>query len=245
MKDAYLISDAHLGIESPAKEAEKKRALLAFLNEVASKGSALYVLGDLYDFWFEYRRGVSVSDSAVADVLSRLVSNGTEVTYIAGNHDYWLGPYWTERGVKISRGPLSARIQGKTVFMAHGDGLGSVEPGYLLVKWLLRNKVSVSLYSCLGRRMGNGIAVMVSKMSRAKSNRAVPRMTEGLLRYAMLRFKEGYDIVVCGHIHNPTVIKEDGRIFCLLGDWMTHFTYARMREGNLELLRWRGDERRM
>jgi len=91
----------------------------------------------------------------------------------------------------------------------------------------------------LGRPIGFGLAVMVSKLSRAKSNRTVPRMTEGLLRYAMTKFKEGCDIVICGHIHNPTLVKENDRIFCLLGDWMEHFTYGRMKDGELELLSWK------
>lgn len=239
MNEVYFISDAHLGIESPGKEGRKKNALLSFLKEVASKGSGLYILGDLYDFWFEYRRGVSVLDSKIAEALSALASKGINVTYVGGNHDYWLGSYWEERGIRISREPITVNIQGKTVLMAHGDGLGGTDPAYLMVKWLLRNKTSIYLYSQLGRPIGNGLAVMVSKLSRAKSNRTVPRMTEGLLRYAMTKFKEGCDIVICGHIHNPTLVRENDRIFCLLGDWMEHFTYGRMKEGELELLRWK------
>lgn len=238
MSAVYFISDAHLGIESPRREERKKKALLSFLDLVAESGSALYILGDLYDFWFEYRAGVSGADSAIADALSRLVSRGTDVTYVAGNHDYWLGEYWEKRGVRISREPIVREIQGKRVFMAHGDGLGATEPAYCLVKWLLRNRASIKIYSRLGRRVGNGLAVMVSKMSRAKSNRAVPRMTEGLLRHALIQFKQGCDIVICGHIHNPTITAVDGRIFCLLGDWMEHFTYGKMNGGQLELLSW-------
>jgi len=238
LKPVYFISDAHLGIESRAKEEIKRRALLSFFEEVGHRGSALYILGDLYDFWFEYGADVSSGDNAVADALAALVSEGKNVTYVAGNHDYWLGEYWNRRGVRVSRDPVMAEIQGKTVFMAHGDGLGATEPAYHLVKWLLRNRATIGLYSRLGKRMGNGLAVMVSKMSRAKSSKAVPRMTEGLLRYAMTKFKEGCDIVICGHIHNPTMIVEEDRIFCLLGDWMEHFTYARMNGGQLELLSW-------
>jgi UDP-2,3-diacylglucosamine hydrolase len=238
VKAVYFISDAHLGIESPRREGAKKAALLSFLEEVELHGAALYILGDLYDFWFEYTTGVSSNDSAVADALARLVKAGKDVTYIAGNHDYWLGKYWEKRGVKISRTPITAEIQGRTVFMAHGDGLGGVEPAYLLVKWLLRNRASISLYSRLGRRVGNGIALAVSKLSRAKSNKTVPKMTEGLHRYAMTKFKEGSDIVICGHIHNPTIMTENGRTFCLLGDWMDHFTYAKLNGGQLNLLSW-------
>jgi len=240
---AYFISDAHLGIESPGKEEKKKTALLSFLEGVSNDGSALYILGDLYDFWFEYKSGVSSVDQTIADALSRLSSKGIDISYIAGNHDYWLGSFWEKMGVRVSREPMTVDIQGKTVFMAHGDGLGGVEPGYLLLKWLLRNKTSIAVYSRLGRAVGNGLAVMVSKLSRAKSNRAVPRMTEGLLRYAMTKFKEGCDIVICGHIHNPTLIEEEDRIFCLLGDWMEHFTYGRMEDGELELLRWQVKKR--
>jgi UDP-2,3-diacylglucosamine hydrolase len=234
----YFMSDAHLGIESPAKEKMKKRALLSFFEGVRGLGNGLYILGDLYDFWFEYSTGVSSADTAVADALMELTKAGTEVTYIAGNHDYWLGSYWEQRGVKVSRAPVTAKIQGKTVFMAHGDGLGATEPGYLLVKWLLRNRASIRAYSWLSPSVGNRFALMVSKLSRAKSNRTVPRMTEGLHRYAMTKFKEGSDIVICGHIHNPTIMVEDSRVFCLLGDWMEHFTYARMNGGQLELLSW-------
>ncbi len=239
MSGVYFISDAHLGIESVKKEEFKKRALLSFLDEVKADGTALYILGDLYDFWFEYRRGVSFPDSAIADRLGALVSHGMSVTYVAGNHDYWLGRFWAERGIRTSKEPVTTEIQGKRIFMAHGDGLGASEPGYLLTKWLLRNRVSIALYSRLGRSIGNGLSVVVSRLSRAKSNKAVPKMTEGLLRYAMTKFNDGVDVVICGHIHSPTLVTVGDRIFCLLGDWMEHFTYAKMKGGQLELLSWR------
>lgn len=232
----YFISDAHLGGAGEKVERRKERLLLSFLDLVESERAGLYILGDLFDFYFEAWGIVPEEYRNVVTHLRKLVRSGVQVHYIVGNHDYWLGDFWQEEvGVSVYRQPLETQIQDRRLFLAHGDGLGNFDIGYEALKRILRNPVNIRLYTLLGPDLGFNIARLISKASRRRCDRRENRGVGHLWRFARKRFEEGFDGVVCGHIHKPTILRDGEKTFLLLGDWMENFSYGKLENGNLSL----------
>jgi UDP-2,3-diacylglucosamine hydrolase len=275
MSKVYFISDAHLGADEREKEQIKENRLLAFLEHVKEEKAEVYILGDLFDFFFEYRTVIPARHYRIIEKFGDLVRNGIKVTYIVGNHDFWLGSFFQEElGVTISRDPLEVSLQGKRIFLAHGDGIGNSSFGDRALKSLLRSPVSIELFSWIHPDVGAAIARWVSGRSREKSNAIFEsslqpgeissssffttiqeKPSEGKVKaqtkkqtphpleekvqetfqYARKKFVEGFDGVICGHIHLPKFFEEDGKTFLILGDWIHHFSYGLLQNGKLSL----------
>lgn len=230
-REAYFISDAHLGAEAEEAERLKERRLLSFFDFVENEQASLYILGDLFDFYFDHWRWVPEEYRRVVSRLRGLVRSGLRVHYLVGNHDYWLGDFWrNEIGVVLHQRPFEAKIQGRKLFLAHGDGLGGFNLGYQLLKRVLRNPVNIRLYSLLGPSVGFSLARHISRASRKGPSDLSP-----LLGFAREKFGEGFDGVICGHIHKPTLVRDGGRDFLLLGDWIENFSYGKLKNGVLSL----------
>lgn len=234
---AYFIADAHLGQGSPESNRARERDLLRFFDHVASKGAALYVNGDLFDFWFEYGHAIPKRYVGVLNGLGDLRRRGIPVSYIGGNHDFWIGDYLCrELDVAFTDGSLDLEIQGRRIFLAHGDGLGPGDQGYKLLKRLLRNPVARGLFRWIHPDVGIPIATAVSHTSRHHAPR--PSQTDEQLRarLAAAWLDRGYDAVVLGHYHRPLHHAEGGKDFLILGDWMERRTYALLEGGTFRLL---------
>ncbi len=232
----YFISDAHLGVGGKDVERVKEELLLSFLDLVGREGACLYILGDLFDFYFEPWGVVPKEYQTVVCRLKELVSSGAQVHYVVGNHDYWLGDFWREGiGVFVYKQPLEAYIQGRRLYLAHGDGLGNLDIGYELLKRTLRNRMNIRLYTLLGPDLGFTLGRLISRASRKRCDSKANPKVAPLWRFARGKFEEGFDGVVCGHIHTPTLLREGEKTFVLLGDWMANFSYARLEDGKLSL----------
>lgn len=224
----FFISDLHLGKDR--NEKEKLEKLFTFFDSILDEASALYIVGDFFDFYFEYRTQIPKKYFEVYRQLSRLIENGIAIHYYIGNHDYWLGDFLETIGLSIHKSSERVALQGKNILIAHGSGLIGFDPGDLL----LRNRFAISLFYLVHPDFAYTIASHISKLSRANSQKKDIRWKK-LYDIAKDILKDDIDAVIMGHIHVPIHKKIDKKDFILLGDWIEHFTYAKMKEGNLSL----------
>lgn len=235
----YFMSDAHLGAEPEPIEAARQARLHSFLESLAGNASTLYIVGDLFDFWFEYRTAIPRQLFRTLAVLDSLKRAGVEIVYLNGNHDFWLGPFLSETlGLRTTNGAVTVEAQGRRLWVHHGDGLVGGDLGYKALRVILRSPVSIGLYSLLHPDLGIPLAHMVSNLSRNSRGHG-PLQAERLWReIAEPRFREGFDGVLVGHFHQVHEQREGGREFFVLGDWIDHFSYVELSGGRLEMKRW-------
>jgi UDP-2,3-diacylglucosamine hydrolase len=240
-----FLSDIHLGLGTRETERAKEDRVLAFLRAIAPSARTLFILGDLFDFWFEYRTVIPKGFHRTLTALQELAEGGTVIHYLAGNHDYWMGDYFSrELGVQTHAEAFDVTLDGKHIHLHHGDGLAANDFGYRLIKPVLRNRVSISLYRWLHPDIGVRLARGSSRTSREYTGAKDFGEDEGLLAYAERKIAQGSDIVVMGHRHRPTLTKVKGGVYVNLGDWITYNSYARMDDGSMELRTWNGEEGR-
>ncbi|MFQ6093751.1 MAG: UDP-2,3-diacylglucosamine diphosphatase [bacterium] len=242
--DIYFISDAHLGGDPPDVEEEKEKRLLSFLEYIKDKAKVLYIVGDLFDFWFEYRRAVPNCYFRILKKLSDLRESGTRVVFIAGNHDIWTGPYLSrEIGLEVRPGNCHPFHQGLSFFISHGDGMVTGERGYRIQRWIMRNPVCVWLYKLLHPDLGIPLARWVSGWSRNRSKPKPPGWNSTAYREVAIKKLSGsYDVVVLAHIHYPTLEEIGGKYYLNPGDWIDAFTYGKLSRGRLTLEKWAGPD---
>ena len=236
---AYFFADAHLGADPREHEAAREARLHDFLTSLAGRASALFIVGDLFDFWFEYRTAIPRRHFGTLAALRRLREAGVAITYLNGNHDFWLGPFLrNELGVKTHNDALPLDLQGHRIWLHHGDGLGGGDLGYRMLKKVLRHPASIALYRLLHPDLGIPFAHRVSRWSRhSRADR--PLDGDRLWRQvAAPRFDEGFDTVMIGHFHHAWERREGTRSFIMLGDWIDTFSYVVLRAGRLSLETW-------
>ncbi|MDE2655133.1 MAG: UDP-2,3-diacylglucosamine diphosphatase [Gemmatimonadota bacterium] len=228
-KPAFLVSDVHLGAVPPDTEEAFRRWLL----HVKESGSRLIINGDLFDFWFEYRRVVLARHVRVLAALADLVEGGVPVLLMGGNHDWWGGSYLRDRiGVEFHQQPVRIELEGRSVLLAHGDGLGAGDLGYRYLRLVLRNPFTRWLFRWLHPDLGAWVAERVS--GTRKELRAGPgTQNEGRSGYLadwasdVLAGDATIDIVAAGHAHAPLVQEvAPGRFYVNSGDWVVHRSYV-------------------
>lgn len=244
----YFLSDAHLGAERPAVEAAKERDLVEFLERLEA-GDRLYLLGDVFDFWFDFGGEPPAAYLPVLRALGRCTARGVAVAFMGGNHDHWTRtgrrPGWLEREIRLALlpDPWVASHHGLTLLLTHGDALGGARGAYRWVRAVLRHPLAIAAFRLLPQRLGYRIARMTSRTSRSRHHeQALARHRERLSAAAEAVLRRGeYDAVVAGHVHHAERREVDGRVYLNLGDWMLHRTYGLLADGRLSLERWRPD----
>lgn len=234
-----FLSDAHLGAESHAREASREARLHSFLDALPGRASQLVIVGDLFDFWFEYRTAIPRRLFPTLAVLQRLRRAGIDIQYLNGNHDFWLGSFLRESlGIRTTDQPVVVEAQGRRLWVHHGDGLVGGDLGYRVLRRVIRSPFSIGLYQLLHPDLGIPFAHAVSGWSRASRGHP-PLQPERLWReIAEPRFAEGFDGVLVGHFHHAYERREHGREFFVLGDWIERFTYAELADGRVTLHTW-------
>lgn len=242
MKNIYFISDAHLAFKENDNEIEKKKKLLAFLDYVKNdeNAGALYLVGDLFDFWFEWYHVVPKYWFSILYRLKQLKESGIQVNFITGNHDFYTGVYLEkEIGVTCFNEYCEFQVDSKRFFVAHGDGYAREDRGYRFLKKLIRNPLSIFLYKTfIPADLGMQIARWFSKSSRRLVKIEKHTWAGEYFKFAREKFAEGFDYVVLGHIHFPMREEQEGKIYVNCGDWMVHFTYAKYDGNRLTLEHW-------
>ncbi len=238
-RKTYFFSDAHLGVGTKEEDRQKEQALVKFLDQVLSDGEQLFIVGDLFDYWFEYRFVVPKGYFRLFAKLAELSESGIQLIYMAGNHDFWLRGYFTdELGMTIEHEPIDRTIGGKKFYIHHGDGLLKDDTGYRILKRVLRNKNNIFLFSLVHPDLAARVARWSSQKSRQYTSK---REYEGddMTEFARKKIDEGYDFVVMGHNHVPCKRNIGSGVYVNLGDWVRERTYAVFDGRSLELKSWK------
>jgi UDP-2,3-diacylglucosamine hydrolase len=223
----YFISDVHLGEQPESIEKTRVAEFVGFLRDIEKSASAVYFVGDLFDFWFEYKYVIPKKHFAVIHQLARMREKNIQLTYLAGNHDFWLGSFFDrELGIQTSEDEWTGEIGGKNFYLFHGDGVAKKDYGYRFLKKILRNRISIKLYQLIHPDWGIPFARFISGSSRQYTNRIDLNDHSDYIEFAQRQFEKGYDYVIMGHRHNPYEHDENGKKYINLGDWLYSFSYA-------------------
>ncbi len=235
-KPDLIVSDLHLG----GVPAETERRFVRFLEQVAGDARSLLIAGDLFDFWFEYRTVVPGEHFRVLTALAALVEAGIPVTLAGGNHDAWGGRFLREEvGIDFHDRPFRTTLGGHDALVAHGDGLGTGDLRYRMLKAVVRSPVTIGIFRWLHPDIGIRIAHAVSRTETKETNDAMRGRAAFLRAWAAARLEEdaGLRYVVCGHSHIPEIVAcGEGRYYLNAGDWIHHFTYIRLEPGTTPTL---------
>ena len=225
----YFVSDVHLGL-NVGDPRERELAFVLFLKSLPKETKALYLLGDIFDFWFEYRDVVPKGYVRTLGELARLCDEGVEVYFFKGNHDCWTFGYLEEElGVKVLDQPYITEIDGKVFCLGHGDGLWGEDKMYKIMKNIFRSKICIFLFSLLHSRIAFMFGSGWSRKRRLKygSSYNFRGEEEPLYKFANEFGKDKkIDYYIFGHIHSPAKIDiPSGGTMYVLGAWMKDRDY--------------------
>lgn len=239
----YFLSDAHLGSRSHADSIETERKLCRWLDMVKQDAQTIYLLGDIFDYWYEYKHVVPKGFTRVLGKLAEITDSGVEVHFFIGNHDIWLTDYLAkECGMILHFAPLTTEIHGKKFFLAHGDGLGDDSKSFKFLRKLFHSKFLRTCFSTVHPRWTIPLAHAWSNHSRQSGGVQdfQGENNERLILFAKQKIKEVPDIdyFVFGHRHIllDLPIAKQSRVI-ILGDWVQYFSYAVWDGGELRLER--------
>ena len=238
MKDTYLfISDVHLGLQSNEIEKEKERLLVKFLNFAKENCKELFIVGDLFDFWFEYKRVYQKGFFRTLTALQDLTESGVKVHYIIGNHDFMHFDFFEkEIGVKLYENPVETTLNSSKFYIGHGDGLIKKDIGYNILKKILRNKFIQKLYSWVHPDIGIFLASRTSKSSRQYTTNKDYGKGDNLFEVAKLKIDEGFNYVLFGHLHRRSYQHYKSGYYVNLGSWLDKPCYGIFRENKFEII---------
>jgi len=226
-----FFSDAHLEISDSEKVRLRSKRVADFLDFLRGKVDVVVILGDLFDFYFEYKSVFPARYLKVLAGLERLSSSGVSCYYVAGNHDFWLGELFSSTlGVDLVPDALILNRESnpkESVLAAHGDGLGEGDTGYKVLKSILRNRLLIRLFRLLHPDWGYALARITSRTSRKYTINYQPARIEACAGVArnLLAANNALDTVILAHTHQPDQRQFEQGLYLNPGDWLTHFTY--------------------
>ena len=232
-KKIYFASDQHLGAPTPKASLPREKKFVAWLDTIKEDAGTIFLLGDLFDFWFEYKTVVPKGFVRVLGKLAELKDAGIDIYFFVGNHDLWMRDYFQkELNIPVFHKPQEFDINGKIFLIGHGDGLGPNDHGYKRMKkvftfpffkWLFR-----WLHPDIGVRLGHYFSVKNKLISGDEDARFLGKENEWLAQYCRRKLTEKhYDFFVFGHRHLPLEIElNNNSTYINLGDWIQYFTYG-------------------
>ena len=232
-KKVYFLSDFHLGVPDHASSLVREKKIVAFLERAKADAATIFIVGDLFDFWFEYRKVVPKGYVRILGKLAELTDVGIPVHFFVGNHDMWMSGYFEqELNIPVYHESTVFEFNGKKFLVGHGDGLGPGDHGYKAIKKVFRNPLSKFLFGLIPPFFGISLAAYFSKSSRASTGESDEKFlgeeNEWLILYCREKLKEqSYDYFVFGHRHLPIdfQLNEKSR-YINLGDWIKYDSYA-------------------
>ena len=246
-KKIYFLSDFHLGAPDPASSLERERIIVRFLDEIKNDAAEVFLVGDMFDFWHEYRRVVPKGFVRLLGKLGELSDKGILLHFFVGNHDMWIKNYFqNELNMQVYFEPKEFERNGKKFLIGHGDGLGPGDHGYKRLKKIFRNPVCQWLFGILPPALGVGIANYMSRRSRMQTTeeKFLGEEKEWLLIYSKETLqKTFYNYFIFGHRHLAIDyrLSNDAR-YINLGDWIRYYTYAVFDGEKLELKSYTGKD---
>lgn len=232
-KKIYFLSDFHLGAPDAAASLAREKKVIRFLDEVKHDAEQIFIVGDLFDFWYEYKKVVPKGYVRILGKLAELTDSGIPVHFFVGNHDMWMTDYFQkELNIPVYYEPVPFEFNGKKFLIGHGDGLGPGDHGYKFIKKIFRNKFSRWMFGILPPYIGMGLADYFSRKSRAQTGTKdevfMGEENEWLVTYCREQLqKNHFDFFIFGHRHLPLDIKlNDKSRYINLGDWIKYDSYA-------------------
>lgn len=237
-KKIFFLSDFHLGVPDAASSLQREKLIISFLESVRSEAHSIFFVGDMFDFWYEYKKVVPKGHVRILGKLAELSDAGIALYFFVGNHDMWMRGYFEkELNIPVYFEPKTFEWNGKRFFIGHGDGLGPGDSGYKLMKKVFRNRMSQLLFGMLHPSWGIGLANFFSRKSRQKTGSSddvfLGEENEWLVIFSkQVLAKEHYDYFIFGHRHLPLDVSLSRKSrYINLGDWIKHFTFAEF-DGN-------------
>ena len=241
-KKIYFLSDFHLGAPDRESSLEREKIIIQFLEKIKNDAAEIFIVGDIFDFWYEYRKVVPKGYVRLLGKLAEITDAGIKIHFFVGNHDMWMRNYFQqELNIPVYFEPKDFEWNGKTFHIGHGDGLGPGDYRYKFLKKIFRNKFSQWLFGVFPPYLGMGLANYLSRRSRTQTGTAeeifLGEDKEWLLIYCRdLLKKKNYDFFLFGHRHLPIDFRlSDSSRYINLGDWIHYCTYAVFDGENLDL----------
>ncbi|MFA5417394.1 MAG: UDP-2,3-diacylglucosamine diphosphatase [Bacteroidales bacterium] len=243
----YFASDFHLGIPDHDRSLQREKMLVKWLSEVSKDAAEIFLMGDIFDFWFEYSTVVPKGFVRLLGKIAEITDQGIPVHVFRGNHDVWAFDYLCkELNVQLYRNPVIREYGGSTFYLAHGDGLGPGDYGYKFLKKVFEFRPNQFLFKWLHPDIGTRLGLYFSGRSRlanvakaGKQENVSDQQKQVLVQFAKSQTVEFPDVdyFIFGHRHVPVIEKiNDKSTLVILGDWITHFTYAVFDRGDMQLL---------
>ncbi|HUH52025.1 MAG TPA: UDP-2,3-diacylglucosamine diphosphatase [Flavobacterium sp.] len=241
-KKAYFASDNHLGAPTQKESLPREKQFVKWLDQIKADAGVIFLLGDLFDFWFEYKTVVPKGFVRTLGKLAELRDSGIPIYFFVGNHDLWMGDYFQqELDIPVFHAPQIFTINNKVMLIGHGDGLGPGDKGYKRMKKVFTHPFSKWLFRWLhpdiGVRLGQYLSVKNKLISGDEDVKFLGEENEWLVQYAKLKLQtKHYDYFVFGHRHLPMNIKlNQNSSYVNLGDWIQYYTYAEFDGENITL----------
>ncbi len=242
-KKIYFASDMHFGVPGRDDSATRERKFVQWLDRIAGDAGELFLLGDVFDFWFEYKKVVPKGFVRVLGKLAELSDRGISLHFFTGNHDLWIRDYLTvETGMHLYRSPQVFERHGKRFLIGHGDGLGPGDPGYKFMKSIFVNPVAQWMFRWLHPDAGVALAQYLSRKNKYISGEETPWRgeEEAIIKYCRTYASgERIDFFVFGHRHTPVIYPLDAQgIYVNTGDWLHAYSYAVFDGRDISLHTW-------
>ena len=241
-KKIYFASDQHFGAPTAEQSKIREHKFVNWLNSIKNDADEIFLLGDLFDFWFEYKKAVPKGFIRVLGKLAELSDSGIKIHFFVGNHDLWMNDYFkNELDIPTYYKPTEFVFNNKTFLIGHGDGLGPGDKGYKRMKKVFTNSFSKWLFRWLHPDIGIKLAQYLSVKNKLISGKEDVKFlgeeNEWLVQYCKLKLQEKHiDYFLFGHRHLPLEINlTQNSKYINTGDWITHFTYAVFNDNQMVL----------
>lgn len=248
-KKIYFASDFHLGAPTDEISLEREKKICAWLDSIQSSCEELFLVGDIFDFWYEYKRVIPRGFVRIQAKIAAFTDAGIPVHVFTGNHDMWIFDYLPkELGVKLYREPKEFELQGKKVLVGHGDGLGPGDRKYKFIKKVFSSKLCQWMFARLHPNFGIGLASYFSKSSRASTGSSDEifhgEENEWLVIFSKEEAKrKQIDYFIFGHRHLPLEISVgENATYFNLGEWIKYCTFGVLDDGGFSLMQWDGKD---
>ncbi len=244
-KKVYFSSDNHLGAPTMLESKERELRFIAWLEEIRKDAHVIFLLGDLFDFWFEYKEVVPKGFVRTLGKLAEIRDQGIEIHFFVGNHDLWMNGYFEEElNIPVYHQPKEFQFNEKTFFIGHGDGLGPNDKGYKRMKKVFTNPFSKWLYRWLhpdiGVRLAKHLSVKNKLISGDDDAKFLGEDNEWLVQYCKRKLSQKHrDFFIFGHRHLPMKIDlGNASTYINTGDWINYYTYVEFDGKTIELKKW-------
>ncbi len=241
----YFLSDFHLGAPNYADSLLREKKVVAFLESIRHKAAEIFIVGDIFDFWYEYKKVIPKGFTRLLGKLAELSDSGILIHVFVGNHDMWMKGYFEkELNISVYHQPKEFEWAKKRFFIGHGDGLGPGDHGYKFIKKIFRNPICQWLFGFLHPDWGIALANYFSRKSREKTGASDEIFLSEENEWLFIYCKEilqhnSYDYFIFGHRHLPLDCKlSDNSRYINLGDWIRNFTYADFDGSDVKLHKW-------